>query len=62
MMNIKNENEYLVINTKNENEYLFGLIEDSLSRLTYNGGLDLDDIKEILDIHTRIEELFIKIK
>lgn len=51
-----------MINTKNENEYLLYLIEDSLSRLTYNSGLDLDDIKEILDIHTRIEALVIKIK
>ena len=51
-----------MINTKNENEYLLYLIEDSLSRLTYNSSLDLDDIKEILDIHTRIGALSIKIK
>ena len=51
-----------MINTKNENEYLLYLIEDSLSRLTYNSSLGLDDIKEILDIHTRIGALSIKIK
>lgn len=51
-----------MINTKNENEYLFKLIQDSLSNLNYNSNFDLNDIKEILDMHTSIEALSKKLK
>ena len=51
-----------MINTKNENEYLLKLIQDSLSNLNYNSNFDLNDIKQILDIHTSIEALSKKTK